>query len=107
MNNLANHEECFDDVFVDWDGHREFTWEDATRMAAEDIKMLAERESSSEPYPEELRRGILRSFMRNIPTELLVEELRRREGVDAIDVEPRNTNYTEVDGPAVILVVTD
>lgn len=49
----------------------------------------------------------MRSLLNQVPTEVLVEELRTREGVSAMDVEPHYTKYVEVDGPAIVLVVID
>lgn len=40
-------------------------------------------------------------------TKDLVEELRKREGVEATIVEPHKDNSVIVNGPAVVFVVTD
>lgn len=40
-------------------------------------------------------------------TKDLIEELRKREGVEATIVEPHKDNSVIVNGPAVVLVVTD
>lgn len=42
-----------------------------------------------------------------ISTKDLVEELKKREGVEATIVEPYRDNRVIVNGPAVVLVVTD
>jgi len=49
----------------------------------------------------------MRTLLERVPTATLVEELRRREGVNAMDVEPYTTRSMDVEGPAVILVVID
>lgn len=43
----------------------------------------------------------------NVSTKDLVEELRRREGVEATIAEPYEDVGIKVNGPAIVLVVTD
>lgn len=43
----------------------------------------------------------------NVSTKDLVEELRRREGVEATIAEPYEDVEIKVIGPAIVLVVTD
>lgn len=43
----------------------------------------------------------------NVSTKDLVEELRRREGVEATIAEPYEDFEIKVNGPAIVLVVTD
>ncbi len=43
----------------------------------------------------------------NVSTKDLVEELRRREGVKATIAEPYEDVEIKVNGPAIVLVVTD
>lgn len=43
----------------------------------------------------------------NASTKDLVEELRRREGVEATIAEPYEDAEIKVNGPAIVLVVTD
>ena len=43
----------------------------------------------------------------NVSTKDLVEELRRREGVEATIAEPYEDVEIKVNGPAIVLVVTD
>lgn len=45
--------------------------------------------------------------MKNIPTRELVEELKTREGVTVKNVEPYQDIEIPVNGPAVVLIVTD
>lgn len=45
--------------------------------------------------------------LKNIPTAQLVEELKKREGVETKIAEPYEKCSINVDGPAVILVVID
>lgn len=45
--------------------------------------------------------------MKDIPTCQLVEELRRREGVEVTVAEPYEDVTVTANGPAVILLVTD
>lgn len=41
------------------------------------------------------------------PTKKLVEELKKREGVDTIIVEPYEKKNISVDGSAIVMIVTD
>lgn len=43
----------------------------------------------------------------NVSTKDLVEELRRREGVEVTIAEPYEDVEIKVNGPAIVLVVTD
>lgn len=47
------------------------------------------------------------SSLSDIPTCELVEELRRREGVESVDLSPYAEATVPAEGPAVVLVVTD
>lgn len=49
----------------------------------------------------------MKYFLTKTSTKDLVEELRKREGVEATIVEPHKDNSVIVNGPAVVLVVTD
>lgn len=49
----------------------------------------------------------MKCFLAKTSTKDLVEELRKREGVEATIVEPHKDNSVIVNGPAVVLVVTD
>lgn len=42
-----------------------------------------------------------------IPTKYLAEELSRREGVEMIIAEPHQDQEVSINGPAIILVITD
>lgn len=45
--------------------------------------------------------------LENVPTANLVTELRKREGVETTIVEPYQDAGVSVNGPALVLVVTD
>lgn len=45
--------------------------------------------------------------LEQVPTKYLVEELRRREGVETKIAEPYEDVTVSVNGPAIVLVVTD
>nr|DAY65409.1 MAG TPA: hypothetical protein [Caudoviricetes sp.] len=45
--------------------------------------------------------------LENVPTANLVTELRKREGVETTIVEPYQDAEVSVNGPALVLVVTD
>ena len=45
--------------------------------------------------------------LKKVPTYQLVEELKSREGVDTINVEPYENKKIDVNGAVVVLVVTD
>lgn len=45
--------------------------------------------------------------LENVPTANLVTELRKREGVETTVVEPYQDAAFSVNGPALVLVVTD
>lgn len=67
-----------------------------------------------EPYATEERAqkirdglGEILSPLRNIPTCKLVEELKCRQGTDVKTAEPYQDIEVKVNGPAVVLVVTD
>lgn len=45
--------------------------------------------------------------LENVPTANLVTELRKREGVETTIVEPYQDAAVSVNGPALVLVVTD
>lgn len=45
--------------------------------------------------------------LENVPTANLVTELRKREGVETTIVEPYQDSEVSVNGPALVLVVTD
>ena len=42
-----------------------------------------------------------------IPTKNLVEELSKREGVEMIVAEPRQDKIVSINGPAIIMMITD
>lgn len=46
-------------------------------------------------------------FLKDIRTCYLVDELKRREGVEVKTIEPHTDTQISVHGPAVVLVVTD
>lgn len=46
-------------------------------------------------------------ILKEIPTCLLVKELENRQGVEKIIAEPYKQKPVVVDGPAIVLVVTD
>ena len=46
-------------------------------------------------------------MLSQIPTKDLVDELRRREGVETTMAQPYEDTEARVNGPAIILVVTD
>lgn len=43
----------------------------------------------------------------NVPTCDLVAELKRREGVEHVDISPYANATTKAEGPAIVLIVTD
>lgn len=45
--------------------------------------------------------------LENVPTANLITELRKREGVETTVVEPYRDATISVNGPALVLVVTD
>lgn len=45
--------------------------------------------------------------LEKIPTEQLVEELKKREGVNVTIAEPYEKESFEVEGPAIVLTVID
>lgn len=45
--------------------------------------------------------------LEKIPTEQLVEELKRREGVNVTIAEPYEKKTLEIEGPAIVLTVID
>ncbi len=45
--------------------------------------------------------------LENIPTHILVEELEKRDGVKKEIAEPYQQLSVDVDGPAIVFVVTD
>lgn len=45
--------------------------------------------------------------LENVPTANLITELRKREGVETTVVEPYKDAAVNVNGPALVLVVTD
>ncbi len=45
--------------------------------------------------------------LKNIPTKELVDELQQREGVNATIAEPHQDITIQVNGPAIVLTVTD
>lgn len=49
----------------------------------------------------------LKEMLQNVNTKYLVEELKKREGVDITTVEPYKEVHIPIEGPAVVLVVTD
>ena len=46
-------------------------------------------------------------MLKGVSTHVLVEELRKRIGVEATDVEPYDDKVFEINGPAIVLVVID
>lgn len=46
-------------------------------------------------------------MLKELPTHVLVEELRKRSGVETTDVEPYDDKVFEINGPAIVLVVID
>lgn len=49
----------------------------------------------------------LGEFLKSIPTSSLVEELKKRESVEAKIVEPHTDGKMTICGPAIVLVVND
>ena len=47
------------------------------------------------------------SSLSEVPTCELVEELKRREGVESVELSPYAEATVAAEGPAVVLVVTD
>ena len=45
--------------------------------------------------------------LKNIPTNQLVEELVNRDGVEEVVLPPYEKSEIEVDGPVIVLMVTD
>ena len=46
-------------------------------------------------------------MLKEVPTHSLVEELRKRSGVDTTDVDLYDDKVFEINGPAIVLVVID
>nr|DAT85046.1 MAG TPA: hypothetical protein [Caudoviricetes sp.] len=46
-------------------------------------------------------------MLKEVPTYILVEELRKRSGVEVTDVDPYEDKVFEINGPAIVLVVID
>lgn len=46
-------------------------------------------------------------MLKEVPTNVLVEELRKRNGVETTDIEPYDDKVFEINGPAIVLVVID
>ncbi|WP_459843386.1 BC1881 family protein [Halanaerocella petrolearia] len=46
-------------------------------------------------------------ILMSIPTKDLVEELKKREGVESATVEPHNKLQPEIKGPAIVLKIID
>lgn len=46
-------------------------------------------------------------MLKEVPTHILVEELRKRSGVETTDVDPYDDKVFEINGPAIVLVVID
>ena len=49
----------------------------------------------------------MNKLLKFFTTRALVEELKKREGVDTTIVEPHDDDVLWVDGPAIVLVVID
>lgn len=49
----------------------------------------------------------MNDYLQKVPTKDLVEELQKREGVETTTVEPYQDKTVSVNGPAIVLVVTD
>lgn len=49
----------------------------------------------------------MNDYLQKVSTKDLVEELERREGVDTTIAEPYQDKTVSVNGPAIVLVVTD
>ena len=49
----------------------------------------------------------MNDYLQKVSTKDLVEELERREGVDTTIAEPYQEKTVSVNGPAIVLVVTD
>lgn len=47
------------------------------------------------------------NMLDKVPTYSLVEELRKRSGVEVTDVDPYEDKVFEINGPAIVLVVID
>ena len=47
------------------------------------------------------------NMLDKVPTYILVEELRKRSGVEVTDVDPYEDKVFEINGPAIVLVVID
>lgn len=48
-----------------------------------------------------------RTLLENINTCILVDELKCRDGVEIVTAEPYKIKELTVDGPAVVLIITD
>lgn len=67
-----------------------------------------ERQPKTNPQPiTNLRRHTMSSILSSVPTCDLVQELEAREGIEKIWVNPYEDFKVKVNGPAVVLVVTD
>ncbi|MCI9273753.1 MAG: BC1881 family protein [Clostridiales bacterium] len=70
------------------------------------ILTLTDRPKSTyDPNRKEVR--ILADSLNNIPTKSLVEELQKREGVEATIAKPYQDKTVSVNGPSIVLVVLD
>ena len=49
----------------------------------------------------------MNDYLQKVSTKELVEELERREGVETTIAEPYQDKTVSVNGPAIVLVVTD
>lgn len=57
--------------------------------------------------PPQERREKMEDILKTMPTYKLVEELKKREGVDTTIVEPHTDKDMTICGPAIVLVVID
>ena len=77
-----------------------FYWTQVTDLVSEVVKRSIENDEqqSLNMYPD---------ILSHMPTYVLVEELEKRHGVKTVRVEPYKDETVSVNGPAIILVVTD
>lgn len=55
----------------------------------------------------EMRISEQQATLEAISTKSLVEELKKREGVEATIVEPYKQHNAHIEGPAIVMIVTD
>ena len=74
-------------------------------FSEQNIKILPPDPSHS-PYCKEVNR-VKSADLKNIPTNRLVEELAGRDGVEKVVLLPYEKSQIEVEGPVIVLMVTD